>query len=78
MRTRLRLFLPAAAALVLAGCLPGSSGPSIPPIPSGAHAPAAASSPAARPQAVGNSKKFSPRTIQKTQTAPRARPSEAE
>jgi hypothetical protein len=71
--TRPRQFLLAAATFALAGCLPGSSGPSIPPIPSG-EARASTSSPSETPKRAQPGKKFSPRVLKKTQTSPRSRP----
>jgi hypothetical protein len=78
MRFRLRQIFPAATSLALVGCLPGSSGPSIPPIPRSAEATAPARSVPGRPQGAEQGKKFSPRVMQKTQTSPRTRPLGAE
>ena len=76
MRTRVRLVLPAAAAVLLVGCLPASSGPSIPPIPRATGVAAAPPSPPAKAQAHGPSKKFNVRTPSRTQSTARARPPE--
>ena len=78
LRIRHRLILPAAAALMLVGCVPGSSGPSIPPIPRGTQPVAAPQAEAAKPQAGKPGKRFTARTLQKTQTSPRSRPAGAE
>jgi len=79
LRSHLRAILPATvAALFLGGCMPSSSGPSIPSIPRSSDPDAPNSDQAGTAVPSAAVKKHATRRTTKTQAAPRARPPEVE